>query len=820
MMRSESLELLAPAGNLNTLKAVINAGADAVYFGGSLFGARAYAGNLNREEILEAIDFGHIHGRKLMLAVNTLLKEKEIKEQLYEYLLPYYDQGLDAVIVQDFGVMHFIRSRFPGLAIHASTQMTVTGAEGAKFLAKNGASRVVLARELSLSEIKKIHQETPVELECFVHGALCYSYSGQCLFSSLLGGRSGNRGRCAQPCRLSYEVYGADFHKLNDKRHSYPLSPKDLCTIELLPKLAASGVYSFKIEGRMKQTEYAAGVVSVYRSYIDRYLNYGEKDYIVSEKDKKILLDLGSRCGFTRGYYEQKNGPDMITFSQSSHENKNGSAPDLPKEQKEKIKGRIRVKKDQPAELTVSFGDTTAVAAGETPMPAENRPLTEEILKSGLNKTGNTPFVFEELSVELEEGLFLSAASVNELRRQALDRLKKAYLQKFRRKKFCDSVRTGEEVFPENLMRTKKGSFPENLMRTKEEVFPENLMRTKEGGFPENPMKTEKEFPPKSLNKSDQRKEKSPEKTVLCGYPYLCQKMYGNRKIERAFLSASAEREEQIPPLLDSPAVSRIYIDSSAFPRKDILRKLETLFGQAQKRKKQLYFILPAVFRNHTAAFYQSVLHDMKVDGFLAKSYDALAFLLERDIKPGKIRLDHNLYSFSEESRYAFYGLGIEGDTLPFELNRKEMKNRNNYHSEMVVYGYQPLMISAQCVRKNLTGCDHMPEICYLKDRYGIYFPVKNHCNECYNVIYNSRPLQLLSALEELKDFGIAYFRLSFTLESGGQTEEILTLYERQPVFEIKESAAEETKAHTKKKIYVEAPNIEYTYGHFKRGVE
>ena len=285
-------------------------------------------------------------------------------------------------------------------------------------------------------------------------------------------------------------------------------------------------------------------------------------------------------------------------------------------------------------------------------------------------------------------------------------------------------------------------------------------------------------------------------------------------------MSASAEREEQIPPLLDSPVVSRIYIDSSAFPRKDILRKLETLFGQAQKRKKQLYFILPAVFRNHTAAFYQSILHDMKVDGFLAKSYDALAFLQERDITPGRIRLDHNLYSFSEESRYAFYRLGIEGDTIPFELNRKEVKNRNNYHSEMVVYGYQPLMISAQCIRKNLTGCDHMPELCYLKDRYGIYFPVKNHCNECYNVIYNSRPLQLLSALEELKDFGIAYFRLSFTVESGGQTEEILKLYEGQPVFEIKESASEETKAHTQKKIYVEAPNIEYTYGHFKRGVE
>ncbi len=204
---AEDIELLAPAGNWQILQAVTAAGADAVYFGGVNFSARAYAGNFSHEEVLSAIDYGHIHHKKMFLAVNTLLKNEELKEQLYEYLLPYYERGLDAVIVQDFGVMQFIRKNFKGLPIHASTQMTAVSAQGVRFLANAGVSRVVLARELSFEEIRQIHRECDVELESFVHGALCYSYSGQCLFSSMLGGRSGNRGRCAQPCRLAYDVY-------------------------------------------------------------------------------------------------------------------------------------------------------------------------------------------------------------------------------------------------------------------------------------------------------------------------------------------------------------------------------------------------------------------------------------------------------------------------------------------------------------------------------------------------------------------------------------------------------------------------------------
>lgn len=774
MEPSKSLELLAPAGTLETLKAVIYAGADAVYFGGSQFGARAYAGNLNQEEVLEAIDFGHIYGRKTMLAVNTLLKEEELKEQLYEYLLPYYDQGLDAVIVQDFGVMQFIRRQFPELAIHTSTQMSVTSAKGAKFLAQEGASRVVLARELSLTEIQKIHKEVPVELESFVHGALCYSYSGQCLFSSLLGGRSGNRGRCAQPCRLSYDVYGADFQKLSDRQHSYPLSPKDLCTIELLPELAKSGVYSFKIEGRMKQTEYAAGVVSIYRNYLDRYLNYGEKDYIVSEKDKKQLFDFGSRCGFTKGYYKQKNGPNMITFSKSGHENNSEASQGLWEEKKEKIKGSIKIRKDEPIKFMVSFRDVKAVAIGEMPKPAEKRPLTEEVLKSKLNKTGNTPFIFEEIEIDLDEGLFLSMTSINELRRQALNQLKESYLSKYRRGRVHSSALTGEVI----------------------------------------PL----EIP--GLDQNLQEQKEPPDRTpFVCGYPFLCQEMYGNGKMpgQKVCLSSSIEQEEQIFPLLKSPVVSRIYIDSSVFSRNEITNKLEELSKQAQKQKKKIYYILPAVFRDHTAVFYQSILHDMKVDGFLVKSYDALAFLLEENIEPKRIRLDHNLYTWSTESRSAFYGLGIEGDTVPLELNRKEVRNRVNRNSEMIIYGHQPLMTSAQCVKKNLTGCVHIPEIRYLKDRYGVFFPVKNHCNECYNVIYNSRPLQLLSILDELRDFGISLFRLSFTIESKEQAEEVLEAYEKHPVFLAEEAPSEKRPPDF---IKVEMPKVEYTYGHYKRGVE
>ena len=301
-------EILAPAGSFESMKAAVAAGADAVYIGGNKFGARAYADNLDEDRMKEAIDYAHLHGCRIYMTVNTLVKEREMKE-LYSYLLPYYEQGLDAVIVQDMGVFSFVKRHFPDLDVHASTQMTVTGAPGAALIGRMGASRIVTARELSLEEIEEIYRETGAEIESFVHGALCYCYSGQCLFSSLIGGRSGNRGRCAQTCRLPFSVRRGK-ELLNGKNEKYVLSLKDLCSLDILPDILEAGVFSLKIEGRMKSPRYTAGVVSIYRKYVDQYMKYGRKGYQVDPADRKTLLDLFDRGGQTEGYYREHNGRD------------------------------------------------------------------------------------------------------------------------------------------------------------------------------------------------------------------------------------------------------------------------------------------------------------------------------------------------------------------------------------------------------------------------------------------------------------------------------------------------------------------------------
>lgn len=281
-VKQKRVEILAPAGSLESMKAAVAAGADAVYIGGSRFGARAYADNPEEDRLLEAIDYAHLHGCRLYMTVNTLMKETELAD-LYAFLEPYYMRGVDAVIVQDMGAFALIRERFPDLPVHASTQMTITGVYGARLLKELGAERVVTARELSLEEIAGIHREVDVEIESFVHGALCYCYSGQCLFSSLIGGRSGNRGRCAQTCRLPYDVK-RDGKTLNGKDSRYVLSLKDLCTLDLIPDMIEAGIYSMKIEGRMKSPRYTAGVVEIYRRYTNLYLERGRAGYRVEER--------------------------------------------------------------------------------------------------------------------------------------------------------------------------------------------------------------------------------------------------------------------------------------------------------------------------------------------------------------------------------------------------------------------------------------------------------------------------------------------------------------------------------------------------------
>ncbi|MBR0132037.1 MAG: U32 family peptidase [Lachnospiraceae bacterium] len=315
-MLNKKVEILAPAGSVTGLQASFKAGADAVYMGGTRFGARAYADNADDTGLLYAIDYAHLHGKKLYLTVNTMIKEKEL-ESVYDYLLPLYREGLDAVIVQDLGVVKLVHDFFPGLDIHLSTQMSMTDESPLKWL-PDSVTRIVPARELTLNQIEKLKKNSGLELEVFIHGALCYSYSGHCLFSSMCGDRSGNRGRCAQPCRKLYEYQG---------KKAYILSPKDICTLDNFHELIKAGVDSFKIEGRMKVPEYAAGVTEIYRREVDRFYTLGEEKYLEykaahageTAEEKIMLMDLFNRGGFSSGYAFGNPGPDMMSGKRPNH---------------------------------------------------------------------------------------------------------------------------------------------------------------------------------------------------------------------------------------------------------------------------------------------------------------------------------------------------------------------------------------------------------------------------------------------------------------------------------------------------------------------
>lgn len=423
-------ELLAPAGNYECFLAAIRAGADAVYAGGPRFGARAYAANFTQDELIQAADHAHIYGRKLYLTVNTVLKNREITE-LYDYISPLYEGGIDGVIVQDAGVIEVLRESFPDLNLHASTQMAITGKEGVLLLKDMGISRVVPARELSLKEIKEIREETGMEIECFIHGALCYSYSGKCLFSSIAGGRSGNRGRCAGPCRLPY----------NDK---YILSAKDISTIEILPELIKAGISSFKIEGRMKSREYVAGVTGIYRKYIDRYLSecYSDRktEYCVDREDLKELDELYTRSGHCRGYYYDHNGADMITVSRpcydSADDERMKSLFNKYAGQDEKLKciGYIRAVKGEPLYARVECSDVKAECFGVPVEKALKQPTLEGNIRKQFLKTGDTSYEFEELVIESDDDIFIPVSALNSLRRQVFALLKENMTLPYKRK--------------------------------------------------------------------------------------------------------------------------------------------------------------------------------------------------------------------------------------------------------------------------------------------------------------------------------------------------------------------------------------------------
>lgn len=705
-MRNKDFELLAPAGNLEILKGVIESGADAVYVGGSMFGARAYANNFTEEELLEAIDFAHLRGVKVYLTVNTLIKNSEFSK-LYDYLLVYYKRGLDAVIVQDIGVVKAIHEYFPSMEIHTSTQMTVTGADGVRFLSQFGVTRVVMAREVSLAEMKRIHEETGMELEAFVHGALCYSYSGQCLFSSILGGRSGNRGRCAQPCRLPYTVEG--------KKDEYILSLKDMCGIKALDKLHDAGVYSLKIEGRMKQLEYACGVVKYYRSYIDSMKPVTDADY-------ERIKALGNRCGFTDRYYFDHNGSDMVTYVKPNFVS--NAAEPLPEKRKLSIEGELVLREGEPGSLTVKRGDVTYKASIEPVSAALKAPLDKKAAIDRINKTGDTDFEFSHIKAQIGENVFVPNGALNKLRRDAISGLCDKLLKKYYRNdaRYTDMSRL--TALPEHVV------------------------------------------------KSDAAHDEA-----VNDYTTIC----------------SCMTRAQLDTLISYECFDVFYLDFDMYDRKTLIQQFADDVKCLTKRNKKVYLMLPTIFRSDSSDYFVSIakeLDKVSFEGFVVKNYEEL-YLTENLFTGKKVILDHNMYTFNDVSKSAFFEHGVSGDTVPLELNSREIMHRNNIGSQMIVYGYYPLMTTANCVHKNTKGCDKKQKLIYLKDRYNKSFAVCNNCKECYNTIYNSLPTMLTKNISKLKEAGIRSFRYSFTIETPKQIKAVM-----------------------------DDKVAEYTNGHYKRGVE
>ncbi len=416
-------EILAPAGDYDALRAAVFSGADAVYVGGSQFGARAYAKNFGEEDLIRAIDYVHLYGRKLYLTVNTVLKNSELNS-LCDYIRPYYVAGLDGVIVQDLGVARVLCRVFPDLPLHASTQMAVTDVCGVKLLKEYGFKRVVLARELSLKEIEDIITDTGIEIECFVHGALCYSYSGKCLFSSVVGGRSGNRGRCAQPCRLPYN-------------NNYLISAKDICTLEIIPDLIEAKIASFKIEGRMKSPEYVGAVTGIYKKYVDLFMS--QKAYSVNKEDYEELLKLYTRSGNCKGYYYEKNGRDMITvdkpcYSSANEEEKKAVFLKYCHEYKLPIEANATIITGEPARLLLKYKDISVETKGAVVEEAKNRALNEQEVAKQLNKLGDTDYYLKSLNVNISDNAFMPVSLINNLRREGLKHLEDRILGIYRRK--------------------------------------------------------------------------------------------------------------------------------------------------------------------------------------------------------------------------------------------------------------------------------------------------------------------------------------------------------------------------------------------------
>lgn len=663
------MELLAPAGTYECVTAAVNSGADAVYFAGQSFGARSFAGNLTEDEICRAADFCHLRGVRAYVTVNTLVFDREYRE-LEKFIGTLTHAGVDGVIVQDLGVLRVLREMSPDIELHASTQMTVCSADGVNALEKLGVSRVVLSRELSAEEIRDITRSVSAEIEVFVHGAMCMSYSGQCLMSSVIGGRSGNRGRCAQPCRLTYSADG------KDEKHY--LSLKDMSMASHLEELSDMGVASLKIEGRMKGAGYVSAVVSQYRRLLD-------EGRAPTNAERDALNRVFFRGGLTDGYYTKNTGPQMFAFDKPDNPylKNDGTAGSL-QDRRIPITVKARLASGEYPYILMKCGEVSAEVFGsEEVQTAKGHPLTYDTAEGQLAKTGGTPFEVTDIEVELSDSVFVPISQLNELRRQCVAALEEKILEKYRAK------------------RLNRAQHPKN----------------------------------------------------------------GSRHIGKAELTCSVMNMEQYR-IVAGYEFKLIYI-----PAHIAAENADKLLPD----RERIVVSPPVILRADDRKRYKTLMRELKCLGFLKAEVSTIDGIAVADgfEKHGGFRL--NITGSLAAAEAAEQGLASV--CMSPELNLAQIRDiEKTVKTEVIAYGRIPVMITENCVLKNIgrCPCDSTGEI---YDRTGAGFPIVRDGDICRSVILNSVPLYMGDKLNELSAVGADYIRLMFTVEDEEQCRKICEAY-------------------------------------------
>lgn len=839
-------EILAPAGSYDAFLAAVANGADAVYLGGKQFSARQSAANFSEEELKLAVEYGHLHGVKLFVTMNTLVDNGEMADAL-KYLSFLYEIGIDAVILQDIGLLYHIRTYLPEMPIFASTQMSIYNLDGVKFLAQLGMKRIILARELSLKQIKEICDASTIDIEIFAHGALCICYSGQCLMSSMIGSRSGNRGKCAQPCRLEYELVDGKGQVLSQKIGAHLLSPKDLNTYDILPKVLETGVRSLKIEGRMKRPEYVGTVVKIYREALD--LAWQNRPY--EKEEAKNQLAQAFNRQFTTAFLEQNQGQDMMSFSRPNNRGV--------------FLGRIEKINSSDGYVTIKLAQSLCVGDGVAVWVTKGGRegfVVEEILQNGRpieqGESGSCVQIKFPGKAFVGDRIFKTSdakllQAIMDTYRQT-DRIPlhfqlEAKIGEPLKVQCCDEQNHQVEYISDFIVVAAQKQ-PTTAQRIEEQlgrlggsyfyfagvdiVAEENIM-----------------LPASVLNQCrrelvEQIKQARLAKFARVPLAHMLDGV-GLEKFARSLQVSTPKEKRNTPPAMPKLAVlvggysqgealaqagaDFIYAPGQFF-RPELPAKKEMLCRWAEKIKKDSipYISLPRVYHNEQSGYYGNLLKEIKnseIAGVLVPNLSGFQLLKEVDWQK-EILGDWSLNVFNHSALLQLSQWGVKRAALSLELSLRQIEKfpASPMEKEVTVFGPMELMVSEYCVLGAVLGGRSAASVCTkpcmeknsgygLKDKAGFTFPVEvDEC--CRSHIFNSRDLCIVKELADLWKAGITVFRLDLRRYSVADSVKILEIY-RDVLSQLPQGQKIDSEKYMA--LFQKINTQGFTKGHFYRGV-